>query len=222
MFEADIFASLLASTTSCIDKLVADVERSAAPGLKDRAKVQSEKCLESARVALDQTVQTVKETLNTEQKEVSRSLAPHVRNQLLDGYDAAMDERGKGSVKRQKDSFHSYISNCKDDIFEDGADVILGRLDDAAEAIGQTLSVALENLAQKARCTSFICCWHVLIFAQVEVNLAVLWEGVRDDPAQVKARSEVVTEVDEILSQLSLFATAENARHNHGEDITMG
>ncbi|KAJ6539274.1 hypothetical protein B0H19DRAFT_1178148 [Mycena capillaripes] len=203
VFEADIFSPLLASTTDCINKLVADVERSAAPGLKDRARVQSEKCLESARVALDQTVQTVKETLNTEQKEVSRSLAPHVRSQLLDGYDAAMEERGKGSVKRQKESFHSYISGCKDDIFGGGADLIIDRLDDAAEAIGQTLTVALENLAQK-----------------VEVNLAVLWEGVRDDPAQVKARSEVVTQVNEVLGQLQLFAAAEKARHSD-EDIIM-
>ncbi|KAJ7498992.1 hypothetical protein FB451DRAFT_1347396 [Mycena latifolia] len=196
VFEADVFAPLLSSTVACINQLVNDVERTAASGLKDRAKVQGESCLNEARVALDKTVETVKETLNNEQKEVSRSLAPHVQGQLLDGYLSAMGETGIGSVKRQKDSFHSYISDCKDDIFEDGADVIMERLTNAAEAIGKALDEAMENLAQK-----------------VEVNLAVLWEGVRDDPAQVKARSEAVTEVNRVLEQLQFLVAAEKARH---------
>jgi hypothetical protein len=45
---------------------------------------------------------SVKEALNNEQKEVSRSLAPHVQSELIDGYSAAMEERGPGSVARQK------------------------------------------------------------------------------------------------------------------------
>ncbi|KAJ7937120.1 hypothetical protein B0H13DRAFT_2226534 [Mycena leptocephala] len=196
VFETDIFSPLLASTVACINKLVADIERSAASGLRDRARLQGESCLESARVALDKTVET--------QKEVSRSLAPHVQSQLLDGYTTAMEERGRGSVARQKDVFRTYVSDCKDDIFEDGADVILDRLTDAADAIGKTLTAALDNLAQK-----------------IEVNMAVLWEGVRDDPAQVKTRSEVVTQVNEVLGQLQLFAAAEKARHNRDEDSVM-
>ncbi|KAJ7507726.1 hypothetical protein B0H11DRAFT_1968347 [Mycena galericulata] len=202
VFEADVFSPLLSSTIACINQLINDVERSAAPGLKDRAKLQGESCLDEARVALDKTVETVKETLNNEQKEVSRSLAPHVQGQLLDGYTEAMEHRGKGSVARQKASFHDYISDCKDDIFEDGADVILDRLTNAAEAVGKALDVAMDNLAQK-----------------IEVNLAVLWEGVREDPTQIKVRSEVVTEVDQVLDQLKLFAAAEKARRD--EDVLM-
>ncbi|KAJ7700013.1 hypothetical protein B0H17DRAFT_274436 [Mycena rosella] len=202
VFEADIFASLLSSTVGCINEVVSDVETSAAPGLRDRARLQGESCLNEARVALDKTVETVKETLNNEQKEVSRSLAPHVQGQLLDGYEAAMEERGKGSVARQKASFRSYISDCKDDIFEDSVDVIMARLTDAAEAIGKTLNVAMDELAQK-----------------VEVNLAVLWEGVQDDPTQAKARSEVVTEVDRVLQQLQFIAAAEKARHAYEDQV---
>ncbi|KAJ7667949.1 hypothetical protein DFH06DRAFT_1280748 [Mycena polygramma] len=205
VFEADIFSPLLSSTIACIDKLGADIERSAAPGLQDRAKLQCGAAIESARVALDRTVQTVKETLTSEQKEVSRSLAPHVQGQLMDGYLTAMEERGKGSVARQKACFRSFVADCKDDIFEDGADVILEKLDDAADAIGNTLTAALQDLAEK-----------------IEVNLAVLWEGRGDgDPAQVTARAEVVAEVDQILEQLQLFATAEKVRHSRDEDISM-
>ncbi|KAJ7047442.1 hypothetical protein C8F04DRAFT_7939 [Mycena alexandri] len=204
VFEADIFSPLLSSTLDCINKLVRDVERSAVAGLKDRSRIQGESCLESARVALDETVETVKQTLQNEQKEVSRSLAPHVQGQLLDGYLSAMDERGPGSVARQKAVFHDFIKDSKDEIFEDSADVILERLDDAADAIGRTLTVALDNLAQK-----------------VEVNLAVLWEGVRDDPGQVKARSDTIAQANKVLDQLRLFAAAEAARHDVNEDTVM-
>jgi hypothetical protein len=220
VFETDIFSPLLASTVACINKLVADIERSAASGLRDRARLQGESCLESARVALDKTVETVKDTLNNEQKEVSRSLAPHVQSQLLDGYTTAMEERGRGSVARQKDVFRTYVSDCKDDIFEDGADVILDRLTDAADAIGKTLTAALDNLAQKVH-PHYISSISAHTVSQIEVNMAVLWEGVRDDPAQVKTRSEVVTQVNEVLGQLQLFAAAEKARHNRDEDSVM-
>ncbi|KAJ7744514.1 hypothetical protein DFH07DRAFT_25631 [Mycena maculata] len=202
VFEADVFSSLLTATIGCVNKLIDDVERSAAPGLKDRAKLQGVSCLEEARVTLDKTVETVKETLNTEQKEVSRSLAPHVQGQLLDGYTEAMEHRGKGSVARQKASFHDYITDVKDDIFDGGADVIMERLTDAAEAIGKALDVAMDNLAQK-----------------IEVNLAVLWEGVREDPAQVMVRSEVVTEVNQIIDQLNLFVAAGKSRHDEDADM---
>ncbi|KAJ7179183.1 hypothetical protein C8R46DRAFT_1072781 [Mycena filopes] len=201
VFEADIFSGLLSSTVDCINKLIGDIERSAASGLKDRARIQGESCLESARVALDKTIETVKETLSGEQKEISRSLAPHVQEQLLDGYETAMEERGAGSVARQKAVFHSFIKDRKDEIFEDSADVIMDRLTGAADAIGKTLTVSLDDLAQK-----------------IEVNLAVLWEGVRDDPGQVQARTKTVTQVNEVLDQLRLFGAAEMARH---EDTAM-
>ncbi|KAJ7809368.1 hypothetical protein B0H14DRAFT_3112574 [Mycena olivaceomarginata] len=149
-FEADIFSPLLDGIIACINKVLGDVERSAAPGLKDRTRLQGENCLESARVALDKTMSSVKEALNNEQEEVSRSLAPHVQSELIDGYSAAMEERGPGSVARQKASFRSYIVGCKDDIFEEAADVILEKLTGAADAVGHTIKVALNDLAEKA------------------------------------------------------------------------
>lgn len=85
-----------------INKLIKDVEASAAPGLKDRAKIQGEACIEEARVALNKTLDVVRDTMQNEQKEVSRCLAPHVQEQLIEGYDRAMEERGTGSVARQK------------------------------------------------------------------------------------------------------------------------
>lgn len=102
VFESDLFGAFESATIDTINELVKDVEDSAAHGLKDRARLQGETCVEEARVALNKTVDLVKETMNQQQKEVSRCLAPHVQEQLIEGYDTAMEERGTGSVARQK------------------------------------------------------------------------------------------------------------------------
>ena len=102
VFESDLFGPFENATIDTINELVKDVEDSAAHGLKDRARLQGETCVEEARVALNKTVDLVKETMNQQQKEVSRCLAPHVQEQLIEGYDTAMEERGTGSVARQK------------------------------------------------------------------------------------------------------------------------
>ncbi|KAF7331910.1 hypothetical protein MKEN_00071300 [Mycena kentingensis (nom. inval.)] len=191
VFEADVFKPLLEAISTTISNLVKDVEKSAATGLKERTKRQGDTALESARVALNQAVAAVKQTLTNEQKTVSRSLAPYVKDQLLDGYDLAMQERGAGSVKRQKVVFRNYISSCKDTIFEDGADVMLEKLDESADAVGATLNVSMDSLAQK-----------------VENNLAVLWEVIADDPAQARARSKLVEDINAIVEQVGLLTTA--------------
>lgn len=144
-----MFASMEASAIKSINKLIKDVEDSAALGLKDRVKSQAELCIEESKVALKKTLELVRTTLNDQQKNVSRCLAPHVQHQLVDGYDRAMEERGRGSVARQKAVFHDYIDQMKDEVFEDGADVIMDRLDQAAQAIGAALDSALVDLAQK-------------------------------------------------------------------------
>lgn len=165
VFESDLFGPFERDTIDTVNELVKDVEDSAAPGLKDRARLQGEASLEEARVALRKIVDLVKETMNQEQKEVSRCLAPHVQEQLIDGYDRAMEERGTGSVARQKvrcpsrgDScitripqtyFRGYVDDRKDTMFDDGADVVLERLTKAADAIGETLDEAMGKLAEK-------------------------------------------------------------------------
>ncbi|GJE84682.1 nuclear GTPase SLIP-GC [Phanerochaete sordida] len=195
VFEADLFASFEHATNEAIARVLKEVEESAAPGLKERARGQAELALEEAKVALHKTIDSVRETINDEQKEISRCLAPHVQDQLVDGYDEAMLERGRGSVARQKIVFHNYVSKIKDEIFDGAADVILARLAKAAESVGKVLDNALGDLAEK-----------------IEVSVAVLWEGTRDDPAQVKARAEVVECVTDILREIELWQTAAQLR----------
>ncbi|CDO74067.1 hypothetical protein BN946_scf185043.g117 [Trametes cinnabarina] len=198
VFEADLFASFEQATTEAIQKLTDDIAASAAPGLKERARGQGELAMEEARVALQKTLEVVRETMNNEQKEVSRCLAPHVQAQLADGYERAMEERGRGSVARRcvQAVFHDYITSVKAHVFTGAADVLMGRLTKAAEAVGGALDESLEQLARK-----------------IEVSMAVLWEGPRDDPQQTNARTEAVETVSEILRQLELWTEAEKRSH---------
>ncbi|KAF9006452.1 hypothetical protein BDQ17DRAFT_284172 [Cyathus striatus] len=206
VFESDLFAPFEASVISSIESLLKDIEESAASGLKDRAHMQAELCLGEARVALRNTLDVVRETMNNEQKEVSRSMAPHIQAQLIEGYDRAMEERGTGSVARQKAYFRGYIDDCKDNIFDDGADVVMSRLTKAADAIGDALDEALGKLAQK-----------------VEVNLSVLWEGTRDDPGQVRKRNDVIDIVRNIQQQIGLWTKARDIKqYEASEDVIMG
>ncbi|KAH9844070.1 Dynamin family-domain-containing protein [Rhodofomes roseus] len=195
VFEADLFASFEKSTLTVIDNLLHDVEQSAASGLKERARGQGELCLQEAKIALQKTLDVVRDTVTSQQKETSRCLAPHIQEQLFDGYDAAMEERGTGSVARQKAVFHNYVGDIKDEMFNGAVDVLFGRLDAAAEAVGKALEEAFEALAQK-----------------IEVSIAVLWEGVRDDPAQVKAREAVIASMTEMIEQVGLWQQADTVR----------
>ncbi|KAI0773956.1 hypothetical protein C8Q74DRAFT_798482 [Fomes fomentarius] len=192
VFESDLFASFEKASVEVVQNLLDDVEATAAIGLKERAKGQGELCLEEAHVALRKTLDAVSHAMSDQQKDISRCLAPHVQNQLAEGYERAMEERGRGSVARQKAVFHDYITEVKNLVFTGAADVIMTRLSDAAEAVGDALHASLEELARK-----------------VEVSIAVLWEGVRDDPEQVKARAEVVEVVSEVLQQVEFWKGAE-------------
>jgi hypothetical protein len=224
LFESDLFASLSDAITTSINKLITDVEASAAAGLKDHVHAQSSVSQEEARHALGQTMEVVKEALGKEQKEISRCLAPHVQNELTDGYNLALEERGQGSVARQKVChthhlkassdriqavFHNYIHGRKHDVFNGGAEVLMGRLSTAAETIGKALNESLRELAEKVRLFGFILAWASLIsLLQIEVSLAVLWEDTRDVPDQVRARLQIIQSVSKLLDQLDMWSKA--------------
>ena len=102
LFETDLFASFDKSAAAVICKLVKEIEESVPLGLKDRAKMQMETCLEEAKLTMCNIIEHVQKSLTSEQKEISRCLAPHVQSQLVKGYVRAMEEKGRGSVARQK------------------------------------------------------------------------------------------------------------------------
>ena len=174
-----MFAGLDGATSEKIMKLVKEVENSAAPGLKERAKMQGDQCMEQAQIALRNAMEDVKVALQNEQKEVSRCLGPHVQEQLIPGYDLAMDERGPGSVARQKVSpaysrdirrlilfplqrvFHEFVKMKKEKMFHGAATLIMDRLDGAAQVVGDALDKKLTALAKQ------VCGQHIAILCHL-------------------------------------------------------
>ena len=77
------------------------------------------------------------------------------------------------------------------------------------------------KLAQKVRFS-----FHVYIvpevnyFLKIEVSLAVLWEGARDNPAQLRARKTVIDMVQTIQGQLKLWYEADKMKQQAAKEAT--
>ncbi|KAJ3800411.1 hypothetical protein GGU11DRAFT_403343 [Lentinula aff. detonsa] len=191
VFETDLLGHFEETIHAAICRLLDDIVDSTAAGLQERVRIQGELCKAEADVALKQVVAVVRETINTQQKDVSRCLAPHVQNNLIDGYDLALEERGQGSVARQKLVFRTFLSERKDEVFDEGADVIMEGLSTMCSSVGDALKVAFGELAKR-----------------IEVNLAILWENVQGDPSLAMGRKKMTETIAEILEQTQLWLNA--------------
>jgi hypothetical protein len=101
-FQTNMFTTFEQRALTVVRNLLTEVEEDCAPGLKDYAATQAELCIEMTKVALDRALHRVTASLNLEQRELSRSMAPNVQEGLRKGYDDALNEKGKGCVARQK------------------------------------------------------------------------------------------------------------------------
>ncbi|TEB25908.1 hypothetical protein FA13DRAFT_1777161 [Coprinellus micaceus] len=129
-----------------------------------------------------------REVLVREQKKLSRSLDDHIANELHDAYVDAAAQTGKGSVRRQKTMMKDHLDKNRVSIFNSGSDAILDGTDNAMASIGEGLEMALGELARK-----------------VEMDLSVLWELVKKDAPQVRARQHLSTLAIEIQAQIKLW-----------------
>jgi hypothetical protein len=97
-----MFTTFERQAEAVILKLLTDVEEDCPPGLKDYAAIQAKLCVEMTKVTMNGTLGIVRKFLKSEQRQLSRSMAPDVQEGLRTGYDNALKEKGKGSVARQK------------------------------------------------------------------------------------------------------------------------
>ena len=92
----------------------------------------------------------------------------------------------------------------------------MGRLTKAAESIGETLDEAMGKLAQKVCLFFKIYIYHYEsnVIIQIEVSLAVLWEGARDNPTQLRARKEITDLVQIVREQIQVWTQADKIKQN--------
>ncbi|KIY48788.1 hypothetical protein FISHEDRAFT_58698 [Fistulina hepatica ATCC 64428] len=181
LFQDDRLQSFQAAIEGAINSLLKDFEKSATTGLRDPARIQAGACKEEAKAAMQKSMTVVAELIPT--------------------YDRAMEERGTGSIKRQKEYFHNFIDADKDDILSDGADVILDGLDQAVETERNALCTSVGELANR-----------------IEVNLSVLWESTSEASSQVLARSALVGKVNKIDKQVGLWRAAEQTQRDREDE----
>ncbi|KAG8961273.1 hypothetical protein FRC03_005582 [Tulasnella sp. 419] len=197
VFEQDLFSAFEQRAKDAVVMMIDKIEASAATGLKDRCRAQGALALEDANTTMKGIVTLVNETLQTKQKDVSRTLSPHIQLQLQESYALAMLERGIGSVARQKAVVHNEIKRLRNQLFQGASDLLMDGLSSAAEAVGDALHSSLWDLANK-----------------VEVAMSVLWEDVKSSKAQIEYRAAVVKEVQEVAQQIRLWVAAEQSRQH--------
>ncbi|KAK1224423.1 hypothetical protein PQX77_012719 [Marasmius sp. AFHP31] len=195
IFEGDkFFSPFQVLSAQIISTLLSEVESSTANEcLKRRINNQRTVCLEHADNAFAQAFYILQNAVKEKQKEISRSLVPQVKDQLGDGYSMAMEMKGKGCVKRQKECLHIYVSDHKDDIFNQSVDCILQTgLGDLAAAVRGKVRHPFENLAQK-----------------IEVDLAVCWDHDRDEDKEgLAVRLKAANVVAEVMKRSTLWLDA--------------
>lgn len=180
MFKEDLFGPFETDVVNCVAQLLQDFLNSTAPELKPGAMLQQKAARKELRATLSRTMEAVKETMLAQRKEISRSVSPLIQKCLMESYENAKREKGKGSVARIKVSghcssnerhahaidiwqthFRAYVEQRKDSMFEEAADTILLGLDNATKAIGDALKGTLSQLAEKvidSSCEATILC----------------------------------------------------------------
>ncbi|KAM5535629.1 hypothetical protein V8D89_010616 [Ganoderma adspersum] len=143
LFRSNLFRAFETATVQAVEELTNQVVQSVPEYLTSRAKKQADVSLEQTRAFVGESVTVVQRTLGAHQREISRRLAPHVQEQLKDGYQDALGITGRGSTPKQKAAVHKYIDGKKEDVFHGAADALMGGLGEAAKAIGTALEADL-------------------------------------------------------------------------------
>ncbi|KAI1792927.1 hypothetical protein LXA43DRAFT_1060282 [Ganoderma leucocontextum] len=202
LFQSNLFGVFETATVQAVEELVDQVVRSVPEYLTSRARKQGEVALEQTRAFLVESVSVVQRALDAQQRTISRKLAPHVQEQLKEGYQNALLITGPGTTSDQKikigltfttnpqEAVHDYIDEKKDEVFCGAAEVLMGDLDDAAKAIGEALEVDLTRLSMT-----------------VENTIAILWEGPLEDDKGVKTRVELMRLLDKAIAQADDWLT---------------
>lgn len=79
MFEQNLFGLFEKKGLRAIQDLLARIEASAAPGLREKCRAQTQVALREAQTSMTSIVAQVNEAMKAQQKELSRMLAPRVR-----------------------------------------------------------------------------------------------------------------------------------------------
>ncbi|KAG6902444.1 hypothetical protein C0995_016623 [Termitomyces sp. Mi166 len=105
--------------------------------------------LEETTSTLRALHQKVTLQIDKNQRHISGSITPHIKEQLEEGYEKALEYEGKGSVAFQKEYFVKFVIGKRETMFEDLHDYILKTLSNTADSVGEVVKKDLERFADK-------------------------------------------------------------------------
>ncbi|PVF97245.1 hypothetical protein CPB86DRAFT_786050 [Serendipita vermifera] len=197
-FDADLVFSLENVALSIIKNMANDVETSThTDEMRRKCNIQGVIAQEESKVELKRILEFIANDLQDRQKEISRLISPTIRSLLCDGYFAASQERGRGSVARQKLTFRDQVDAVRGSIFKDVIEKVSERLESLTDGTNGHLKAGFEGLAQK-----------------FEVSMAVLWDDATDTPLQRIIRQQAKQHISMIIDQIGLWNTAESKQYH--------
>ncbi|TDL30169.1 hypothetical protein BD410DRAFT_759365 [Rickenella mellea] len=191
IFDIDVLANFEVSAMQAINEGLGLVRRSCPVALVDRMNNQIDLAKDQAKQVLRTRKNTARKTLKAFQKEGLSCVSSHVQDELEDAYDEAFQERGIGSVARQKAIFQGHIQRHKTEMFNSGVDALFQDIDRVIAKVGVSLRRALKNLAK-----------------QVEICLSVVWEEPSRENISSADDERIIKLLDEILSQTEQWGDA--------------
>ncbi|KAF6763822.1 hypothetical protein DFP72DRAFT_484423 [Ephemerocybe angulata] len=190
--------------TALLDEFQASVGP-ATGELSSLTKKQGGSCQTALKTVWQSTMASIDQTVSSKGKDISRSIAPIIQENLHFTYEEARDERGRGTTGRQKEHIRRFVEQNKDTMFQEVADDILKALDNIAAVIRGTLRRSLDSLADK-----------------IELRLAVLWEEVHTGADEKAAREKAMRLMTQIKDRISFYLhTPEDDPLQYEEDEDM-
>ncbi|KAG6889385.1 hypothetical protein C0992_005517 [Termitomyces sp. T32_za158] len=111
-------------------------------------------------------------------RKIATSIAPHIQDQLVEGYKEALEYEGTGSVALQKEYFIGFVKEKREIIFTDLHDFILENLNSLADSTGRVVGKEMELLADKVCAASLRRCQKYNNFAILKIynEMSLIWQ----------------------------------------------
>ncbi|KZT35091.1 hypothetical protein SISSUDRAFT_1064774 [Sistotremastrum suecicum HHB10207 ss-3] len=204
-FAVNPYSELRATARRAVQALLEEVEKSAPDSLRPLAKRQKERAVTEVRSLLRLCTVEARCCINAAQRVATRSVVPHLKTCMTPGYDAAIAEKGKQSMKRKKARIDEHLSENGDILFRSGAEGVLRILNDAADKLIPKLNDEILNRIPE----------------KVEVLMSVLWEAPQHSAASQVERQKFQQKLTELQSDIDEWLGKPNVASSSAPLVVM-
>ena len=129
--------------------------------------------------SLTTVVGDIKESVQKQQRDLSRSMEPAVQEAMTPGYSAATAEAGTGSHRRRVAKLEGFVAGEAPKMFKAATDGVVSKMSSLASTIGGTLRKDVVHAARATLCTAYCPLWDELGDKHVQARRALV-PGVQE------------------------------------------